>query len=204
MSLYKRILGHPFVYDRVRPLVVGGIDWSPLYRNLEAGPDDVILDVGCGTGIAHQYLGGFRAYHGFDTDEVAIKTAAEKTAGPKVDYQCRVVTPADVAQIRPTRIILGGILHHLTDDDSLALLRMCGSVATVARIATSDVVYLPGEHVSNVLAFFDRGKHVRKRAGYLELATRAGLRIVREEIVRSHPENGRALYLMMTLEPGRG
>ncbi len=144
MSLYNRILGHPFVYDRIRPFVVGGIDWSPLYRNLEAEADDVVLDVGCGTGVAHQYLKGFRAYHGFDTDAVAIAAAVEKTAGPNVHYECRVVTPEDVARIRPTRIVLAGILHHLSDDESLALLRMCGSVPTVKRIATSDVVYLPG------------------------------------------------------------
>ena len=48
MKLYQRILGDPFVYDRIRPLVVGGSDWSPLYRNLAVEPSDVILDVGCG------------------------------------------------------------------------------------------------------------------------------------------------------------
>jgi SAM-dependent methyltransferase len=203
MSLYNRILGHPFVYDRIRPFVVGGVDWSPLYRNLEAGRDDVILDVGCGTGIAHQYLEGFRAYHGFDTDAVAIKAATEKTVGPNVHYECRVVTPEDVVRVQPTRIVLAGLLHHLSDDDCLSLLRMCGSVSTVKRIATSDVVYLPRQYLSNVLAFFDRGKFVRKRHEFLALPERAGLRIVREEIVRCHPENGRAMYLMMTLEPGR-
>src|SRR3954470_15225895 len=72
MSLYQRLLGIPFVYDRVRPFVVGGIDMSPLFRNLQARRDDVILDVGCGTGMALDYLDGFAAYHGFDTDEVAI------------------------------------------------------------------------------------------------------------------------------------
>lgn len=204
MSLYNRILGHPFVYDRVRPFVVGGVDWSPLYRNLEAGPDDVILDVGCGTGVAHEYLKGFGAYHGFDTDAVAIKAAIEKTAAPNVQYECRVVTPEDVARIRPTRIVLAGLLHHLSDDDSLALLRMCGSVPTVKRIATSDVVYLPGHLISNVFAYFDRGKFVRKRPEFLALPERAGLRTIREEIVRCHPTNGRAMYLMMTLEPGGG
>ena len=76
------------------------------------------------------------------------------------------------------------------------------SVPTVKRIATSDVVYLPGHLVSNVFAYFDRGKFVRKRAEFLALPERAGLRIVREEIVRCHPTNGRAMYLMMTLEPG--
>lgn len=201
MSFYQRLLGHPFVYDRIRPLVVGGIDWSPLYRNLEAGSDDVILDVGCGTGIAHQYLQGFASYHGFDTDPVAVGTAVAKTAGPNVHYQCRVVTPQDVAAIRPTRVILAGLLHHLSDDDCQALLAMCSSLPSVKRIATSDVVFLPGEHISNVLAYFDRGKFVRNRGGFLAMPGRAGLKIVRESIVRSHPTNGKALYLMMTLEP---
>jgi 2-polyprenyl-3-methyl-5-hydroxy-6-metoxy-1,4-benzoquinol methylase len=201
MKLYQRILGHPFVYDRIRPLVVGGIDWSPLYRNLDTGPDDVILDVGCGTGVAHQYLAGFAAYHGFDTDAVAIESARRKTAAPNVTYECRIVTTADIARIAPTKIVLAGLLHHLTDDESLALLRMCATAPSVRRIATSDVVYLPRKYISNLLAFLDRGKFVRAREKFLELPRQAGLRIVREELVRSHPKNGKAIYLMMTLEP---
>ena len=202
MSIYQKLLGHPFVYDRIRPFVVGGIDFSPLFRNLEAQAGDVILDVGCGTGMAHQYLSAFAEYHGFDTDPVAIATASARATGPNVHYECRVVTPADIARIRPTRVVLAGILHHLSDEEAIALLGMCASVPSVRRIATSDVVYLPGEHVSNLLAYFDRGKFVRKRPRYVDLARRAGLSIVREEIVRSHPKNGKALYLMMTLEPG--
>lgn len=201
MSLYQRLLGHPFVYDRIRPLVVGGIDWAPLYRNLAAGAEDIVLDVGCGTGIAHRYLTEFRAYFGFDTDPVAIEAAAARTAGARVHYECRAVTPEDVARIRPTRVILAGLLHHLSDEDCLALLRAFANVHSVQRIATSDVVYLPGKYVSNVLAYFDRGKFVRQRAAFLDLPRRAGLRVLREEIVRSHPTSGKALYLMMTLGP---
>jgi hypothetical protein len=93
------------------------------------------------------------------------------------------------------------LLHHLSDDDCLGLLRMCGQAPSIKRIATSDVVYLPGQYVSNVLAYFDRGKFVRKRQPYLDLMARAGLRIVRDDIVRSHPTNGKALYLMTALEP---
>ncbi len=201
MALYQRLLGLPFVYDRIRPFVVGGIDWTPLYRNLGAGPEDIVLDVGCGTGIAHEYLSGFSAYFGFDTDPVAIRAASARAAGPTVHYECRMLTPADVARIRPTRVILGSLLHHLSDGECLDLLRGCAAVSSVRRIATSDVVYLPGEHVSNLLAFFDRGKFVRKRAAYLALPARAGLRVVRDEIVRSHPTNGKAIYFMMALEP---
>lgn len=203
MSLYNRILGHPFVYDHIRPFVVGGIDMSPIYGSLNPGPDDVILDVGCGTGVANEYLKGFRAYYGFDTDPVAIKAATAKTAAAHVHYECRLLTPEDVARIRPTWIILSGILHHLPDDEALALLRMCGSASAEVRIVTADGVYLPGQWVSNLFAFFDRGRFVRKRPGYTGLAERAGLRIVRDEIVRLHPTKGRVLYLLMTLEPAR-
>jgi hypothetical protein len=64
-------------------------------------------------------------------------------------------------------------------------------------------VYLPGQWVSNLFAFFDRGRFVRKRPGLTGLAERAGLRIVRDEILRLHPTKGRVLFLMMRLEPAR-
>lgn len=202
MRLYQRLLGHPFVYNHVRPFAVGGVDWSPLYKNLGAGPEDVILDVGCGTGIAHEYLKEFAAYHGFDTDPVAIKFAREKTGAANVHYECRFITAADIARIRPTRIILGGLLHHLSDEECVSLLQMCASANSVKRIATSDVVYLPQRLVSNLLASFDRGKFVRHQEEYIELIRRAGLEIVRAEIVRSHPKTGKALYFMTALARG--
>ena len=204
MSLYQRLLGHPFVYNHIRPFIVGGVDWAPLYDNLEAGPEDVILDVGCGTGVAHDYLPGFAAYHGYDTDPIAINFAREKTSAVNVKYECRLITPADIACIRPTRVIVCGLLHHLNDDECLSLLRMCASAPSVKRIVTSDVVYLPRQKLSNLLAYFDRGKFVRRQEEYLDLIKKAGLEIVRAEIVRSHPKTGKALYLMTTLARGSG
>jgi SAM-dependent methyltransferase len=200
-SYYQRILGHPFVFNRVRPLFVGGIDWKPLYAALGAGPQSVVLDIGCGTGIAHDYLPGFREYYGFDTDAVAIDFARRKTGGPNIAYQCRLVSDDDIRRILPTHVLLSGLLHHLPDPEALNLLRMCGRAHTVERIATADTVYIPGQHVSNVLAFLDRGRFVRNTEGFLALAEEANLEIVHHQIVRSHPTNGRALYLIMTLSP---
>jgi hypothetical protein len=93
------------------------------------------------------------------------------------------------------------LLHHLDDQQALQLLADCAAVPSVRRIATQDVVYLPGELVSNVLAALDRGKHVRNPAGFRALAEKAGLKVVKDEIVKSHPTRGRALYYLMALEP---
>src|SRR5262245_2722350 len=201
MSLYQRILGHPFVFNRIRPVFVGGIDWKPLYEALDAGPDAIVLDVGCGSGIAHEYLDGFREYYGFDTDPVAINRARQNASGPNIQYQCRVITEDDIRRIRPTHVLLSGLLHHLSDVEVLKLLRMCGSASSVDRIATADTVYIPGQHVSNFLAFLDRGRFVRTPEAFVALAEEANIEVVRRQIVRSHPTSGWALYLVMTLSP---
>jgi SAM-dependent methyltransferase len=201
MSFYQRILGHPFVFNRLRPLFVGGIEWTPLYEALDAGPHSVVLDIGCGSGIAHDYLHGFCEYYGFDTDPVAINLAEQRARSSNIKYQCRLVTEDDIRRIRPTHVLLSGLLHHLPDTEALNLLRMCGAAGSVSRIATADTVYIPGQRMSNLLAFLDRGRFVRNTAGFLALAEESNLEILDHWIVRSHPASGRALYLIMALAP---
>src|SRR5262245_24452170 len=102
MSLYDRVLGLPFVYNRVRPLVVGGIDMAPVYDRLGVRPTDTVLDVGCGTGVALEHLGAFAAYAGFDTDPRALRAARARRpppgAGP-VEFSEREVGEDDVRGI---------------------------------------------------------------------------------------------------------
>jgi SAM-dependent methyltransferase len=202
--MYRKLLAKPFVYDRLRPWVIGGLDMSPVYERLGAGPDDVVVDIGCGTGDALRYLQRFRAYHGFDVDAAAIERARERAAGRDgVTYEARAVTEADLASLRPTLAVLAGLLHHLDDAEAVQLLSMLARTPSLRRIVTQDVVYLQGERMSNLLARLDRGKFVRDEHGYRELVAQAGLRLEDARIVRSHPRSGRALYLVMTLVPER-
>ena len=197
---YQRLLGHPFVYNRVRPWVVGGIDMTAFYESLEANATDVIVDVGCGTGDALRYLSSFKAYYGFDVDARAIEFARERAAGrPDVTFEARPVTAEDLASIQPTVGILAGLLHHMDDVESVRLLELLAGAPSIRRIATQDPVYLPGERVSNLLARLDRGRFVREEDGYRGLVNRAGLRIESLRIARSQAESGRAGYLIMTL-----
>lgn len=202
MNLYQRVLGTPFVYNHVRPLVVGGIDWSPFYARVESTSDDVVLDVGCGTGAALGYLKDFARYEGIDTDPVAIDFA-RKTYGNRqnVTFNCQLCTVDDVAQIQPSRVLLCGLLHHITDEQALTLFAALKASTRLKRIVTSDIVYLSKSTVSNFLASLDRGKFCRRREEYEALVARAGLKLVESDIVRSHPTRGLAKYLMMTIEP---
>lgn len=200
MSLYDRILGHPLVYHHVRPLVVG-IDYTRQYEALDAHSDDRILDIGCGGGDALRYLDSFETYHGFDTDKVAIAFAKQRPEAkrPGVHFEAALTTPATFEDIRPTLVMMNGLLHHLDDEAAVELLKMCSASDTVERIVTNDTVYLPREPLNNIMARLDRGRFVRRTQGYRDLVARAGLTIAHETIVRSHPTRGIARYLVMVI-----
>ena len=203
MNLYGKLTGISFVYDNIRPLIVGGIDNSPGYGLLEAGPDDIVVDVGCGTGDALNYLLSFRAYYGFDVDVQAIETARRRASrlGSTAVFEARQLEESDLVRLRPTRVMLAGLLHHLPDAAAIDLLQMLARTPSVRRIATIDIVYLPGEYVSNLLAFLDRGRECRRTEQYIDLVRRGGWRVAGQRLVRCHPARGRAKYLDLALEP---
>jgi SAM-dependent methyltransferase len=202
MSLYQKILGHALIYDYVRPLAVGGVDLSPSYANLETGPDEVVVDIGCGTGEALRYLPSFREFHGFDTDATAIQVARRRPRARqgRVRFYERPVTGADLAQIRPTRVMMSGLLHHLSDDDARKLLELCAAQESVRRIATNDPVFLERRPINNLYARLDRGRFVREPSAYRAIADAAGLTIVKESVIRSYPVTGLVYYFVMALE----
>jgi SAM-dependent methyltransferase len=202
VSFYQRLLGHPFVYNRVRPLAVGGIDMSPFYRRIGSTDDAVVLDVGCGTGDALRYLRKFDRYLGIDTDPIAIKFAEQEFgARARVGFECRQCEEADVTRLEPTEVLLCGVLHHMPDEAAKGLLRLAAASPRLRCIATSDIVFLPGEPLSNLFARLDRGRFCRRVDDYVALAEAAGLRVKESEIVRCHPRTGLAKYWMMTLVP---
>ncbi len=202
MSLAERFLGHPWVFDHIRPLVVGGIDMAPAYRELGVGPDAVVLDIGCGTGNALTHLGEFQRYIGLDTDPVAIAHAAARYASrPNVSFEARRCTAEDFARYGVTHVCMVGLLHHLDDADAAGLLGMVRQCASLARAVTLDIVYLPGRPYNNVLASLDRGQFCRTPTGYETLARASGLTLERSYPVRCHPTRGLVQYFIMSLRP---
>jgi SAM-dependent methyltransferase len=202
MSLLARFLGHPWVFENVRPLAVGGVDMSHAYHRLGCNDDSVVLDIGCGTGDALKHLRRFADYVGLDTDPRAIQFAAERwKERPRARFESRLCTAADLRESAPTHVALIGLLHHLTDAESVELLRMLRESRRLVRAVALDIVYLPGKPFNNLMARLDRGRYCRTPAGYLELAKAAGLVVLDQYVARSHPTRGLVQYHVLELGP---
>jgi SAM-dependent methyltransferase len=191
---------HAFVYDKVRPLLVGGVDLSPLYEQIQR-PDAVILDVGCGTGSALRYLDAFESYVGIDTDPIAVGHARSRYESSKASFSAQICTPDDVRRVAPTHAVLAGVLHHLSDDEAANLLKSLRESPRLERVLTADIVFLPGHPLGNLLASIDRGEFCRDERGYRKLVEGSGLVLKSRQIRRSHPLTGLGKYLYMTIEP---
>jgi SAM-dependent methyltransferase len=199
--LQEWFLGHAWIYNWIRPAVLGGFDFSECYHWLEATPNDVIVDVGCGFGESLRYLPAFRSYHGFDTSSRAIQHFRNHHGGdPRIVLYERELTAADLDQIRPTKVLLMGILHHLRRDQAEQLLGWFSGRPHLEKIVTQDPVYRRGQWINNLLCWLDRGKFVLDQAGYEQRVTAAGLTIQH----RIHCSSGNRLahYLCLGLSPG--
>ena len=195
-------LGHPWVFEHLRPLAVGGIDFSHAYKRLQCGDDSAVLDVGCGTGDALRHLPPVRSYLGVDIDPRAVAYAIRRWRGREnARFEIRYVGESDLREIRPTHVTLIGLLHHMSDDEAGGLLRMLAKSPGLARVVALDTVFLPGHPFNNLMASLDRGRHVRNKDAYAKIAVASGLRVEDHYIARSHPTRGLVWYNTMVLAP---
>ena len=97
--------------------------------------------------------------------------------------------------------MLGGILHHLTDDQTLGLLQSLRRSPRLKQVLTVDIIFIPGKPVNNFLAGLDRGQYCRHEQEYYRLVEQSGLKLEKSQILRSRPHTGLAQYLYMTLRP---
>jgi SAM-dependent methyltransferase len=202
MAVLDRVLGTPWVYEYLRPLATGGIDYLRAYQRLRCDSEAVVLDLGCGTGDALRHLAAFDSYFGIDTDERAVRYARSRWGGREnVRFESRLCTSADVRSFAPTHVALVGLLHHLNDEQAVDVLRMVGESPRLKRVLTLDIVYLPGHPYNNLLTRLDRGRFGRTEAGYVALAERAGFRVMDRTIERCHPTWGLVKHSSLLLEP---
>ncbi len=176
------------------------------YRCLEAAriqPGDVVIDVGCGPAYYFERLPQPLTYHGFDTDETYIEWARGKWGDRASFHVGSFDREAAAALPAPDAILLLGLLHHLSDEDSADLLELCAQIlAPGGRVVSVDTAFVPQQgRLSRWMSENDRGEFVRYPEQFEALAA-PWFASTTSEIVSG---TGRipGAYLLMTLAESR-
>jgi len=134
---------------------------------LQPKSDDMILDVGCGTGYVINYLPNCR-YVGFDINAAYINYAKKKY-GLKGEFYCNYATKELLKGYGSFDCaMMNGLMHHLDDSELVEVLSLVKSVLKEGGI----IVGIDGCYKDDLGPFGrwmlnnDRGKFVRDKTGY--------------------------------------
>lgn len=185
----RPILDRPFFYDFYHLLIGANYRSRVLVRDyIRPRPGDRILDLGCGPGRMIRFLPDC-SYVGVDTNESYI-ISAQKRYSRRGEFICQRVSHQSVQGLGAFDIVLAlGLVHHLNDLEAQDLFR-AGQAALkpAGRMITNDGCYAPGQSFTErYLLSRDRGRFVRTREQYLELAGGRFSRVtahLREDLLR--------------------
>lgn len=164
---------------------------------------DTVLDIGCGPAYYFERLPQPLTYFGFDTEPRYIEWARSKW-GDRATFHLGTFDEGHAVELPPINaILLLGLLHHLSDSDSDALLALCGQVlAPGGKVIALDTCFEPSQgRISRWMSENDRGEYVREPEGFVELAS-ARFRAVKGTIV-SDVTRVPGSYWMMTMSGPR-
>lgn len=140
-----------------------------------------ILDIGCGPGSNSANFTEWD-YLGIDLNPAYIKTA--QASYPNCKF---MVADAGKLQLDGTKyevILINSLMHHLTDEECIALLKSCSGCMTDDSILIAQEPLIPpaGKVVDNFFMKLDRGDHFRDLENWQMLFTQAGFEFVKEKI----------------------
>lgn len=168
----RAVLSVPAVYELFENLVGAQRCRASFIREyVRPWAGERILDVGCGTAAILAHLPDVD-YYGYDISETYVE-AARKRFGARGHFVAALLTEQSLRADRPYDLVLAiGLLHHLTDEEAVQLLRICrAALARDGRLVTLDPCFDSGQSaVARRIISFDRGQNVRSLEGYCRLA----------------------------------
>jgi SAM-dependent methyltransferase len=169
----KSLLGHVPAYVGLQKVIGADRLRYRCIEDLKLQPGERVLDVGCGPAYYFERLGDVK-YTGFDTDERYIAWANGRW-GDRADFRCEILTEDHLASLpKMDAVMLLGLLHHLSDEDSSRLLRIvAGALAPGGRVISVDTCFEPTQgKISHWMSANDRGEYVRRPEQFVDLARR--------------------------------
>jgi SAM-dependent methyltransferase len=173
----KALLSSPLLYRLLQNLLGANrtrIGVSEDYFRL----DNVnrVLDIGCGTADILDVLPDRVEYVGFDASADYIDYAKKRYAHRKATFYARKISDSDPVELGKFDLVLAfGILHHLDDEDAIALFRTAKMVlSNGGQLFTIDPCIDEAQSkMSKTLIGLDRGRNVRTLNRYFQLASEA-------------------------------
>ncbi|MEV1287984.1 class I SAM-dependent methyltransferase [Micromonospora sp. NPDC049679] len=201
LAAVKSLLGHVPLYVALQR----GLGADRLrYRCLDElglAEGDTVIDVGCGPAYYFERLPRVN-YFGFDTAPRYIDWA-RKRWGDRAEFRCEVFGEQHLAEIPPANaVLLLGLLHHLSDEDSRHLLRVAAkALAPGGRVIAVDTCYEPRQgRISRWMSKNDRGEYVREPEAFVALA-RESFTHVDGEIIDDATRIPSSFWMMRMREP---
>lgn len=182
-NITKLIFDQPALYHGLRTFFLGGLPWPELLRLLDSNKNDVIVDIGAGTGTIAEKI-HFRKYIGFDHDPRSIRVALKKNI-PNASFLLQDVNEMNLTALKPTKAVLSGILHHLTDQQALSLLNSLARSISQC-VVTLDPIFWKGHILNNFLCRLDRGHYIRTKEQMLNLINESSMQIDAEAYYSSN------------------
>jgi SAM-dependent methyltransferase len=143
---------------------------------------DRLLDIGCGPADLLAFLPQGVEYVGFDASPGYVRSAVRRF-GDRGRFHCSPVDRGIVDALGPASfdlVVAHGLLHHLDDrqaQEFFALAR--AALRPGGRLITADGCYVPGQsRLARLALSLDRGRHVRTRESYVQLAQRTFAEVV--------------------------
>lgn len=171
----------PSTPEDERGSIWSSLSYPPLYRFLQrisgsdharrvfadeilrCGPEERILDIGCGTAELIELLPPTVSYLGLDSRARYIDHA-RRCYGDRATFLQGTIEELAVDDVGPRDIVLAGaVMHHLDDQTVDDLLETARAVLVPGgRFVAGDPVILPVQHpIARTVARYDRGHHVR-------------------------------------------
>ena len=168
----RQVLSQPAVYNLLqRSLGADRLRYRCI-EELDVQPGETVVDVGCGPAYYFDSLPEPIDYHGFDTSEKYIEWASARW-GDRASFHLGTLDRESAEQVGEVdAVLLLGVLHHLTDEQSTDLLALLTEMLSpTGRIVTVDTCFHEGQgRISELMAKGDRGDHVRTPARFEALA----------------------------------